>query len=260
MNCFSAYCGNVLTVVAIKARAAGQASLKSRTPQPLQSLVRHEYGLCLMLELFDERLKRFEATLNDKRPEFGAYSEAMAFLDAIYLFSRMLLDSAAGVVRHFYTCNEKCDLPKSFNDLLKKSAKGELPDNLNPVFAGCDTWFPSLKERRDDIVHRYETYLIVFERDHVGKKTPVQFSPSNKTHPILNIDVRGYVGGVMAGYQRFIDALLDHWDTTFPRWYGIAACINARQLGILEGRSGNILWWAYRYGGYRHDSLVVFEP
>jgi hypothetical protein len=77
-----------------------------------------------MLELFDERLKRFEATLNDERPEFGAYSEPMAFLDAIYLLSRMLLDSAAGVVRDFYKYNEKCELPKTFDDMLKKSAKG----------------------------------------------------------------------------------------------------------------------------------------
>jgi hypothetical protein len=43
-----------------------------------------------MLELFDERLKCFEATLNDGRPEFGAYSEAMAFLDAIYLLKIIL--------------------------------------------------------------------------------------------------------------------------------------------------------------------------
>ena len=156
-NSLSAYSGNLRMAMAVKARAAGKPSLEAGIPQPLQSLMRHEYNLCLMLELFDERLKRFEATLNDERPEFGAYSEAMAFLDAIYLLSRMLLDSTAGIVRHFYKCNEKCELPKSFDDMLKKSDKGELSDSLNEVFAGCDTWFPHLKDRRDDIVHHYET-------------------------------------------------------------------------------------------------------
>ncbi|MCX5672066.1 MAG: hypothetical protein NTU94_12180 [Planctomycetota bacterium] len=212
-----------------------------------------------MLELFDERLRRFEAALNDKSSDFGAYPEAMAFLDAIYLISRVLFDSAAGVVRHMYKCNDQCELPKSFNDMLKKSARGELPDNLNLVFAGCDTWFPGFQDRRDDIVHNYETYFIGFDKDPEGKRISVQFSPRNNTHAIPNEDVRAYVGVVMAGYQRFVDALLDHWDTTFRRWYGIVACTNPRHSSVLEGRSGNILWWAYRYGGYRHDSLVV-EP
>lgn len=245
--------------MAVKARAAGKPSSEWGIPQPLQSLMRHEYNLCLMLELFDERLKRFEATLNDERPEFGAYSEAMAFLDAIYLLSRMLLDSAAGVVRHFYKCNEKCELPKSFDDMLKKSAKGKLPDSLNAVFSGCETWFPHLKDRRDDIVHHYETYFIGFEQNSEGKMSTIQFSPRNKTHAIRDEDLRSYMGVVMAGYQRFIDVLLDYWDTTFLRWYGIVTSIDSRQLTILEGRSANILWWAYRYGGYKHDSLVVDE-
>jgi hypothetical protein len=258
-NCLTAYFGNLRMAMAVKAHAAEKPSLEARIPQPLQSLMRHEYNLCLMLELFDERLKRFEATLNEERPEFGAYSEAMAFLDTIYLLSRMLLDSAAGVVRHFYKCNENCELPKSFHDMLKKSAKKELPDSLNPVFADCDTWFPHLKDRRDDIVHHYETYFIGFERNSEGKMTTVQFSPRNKTHAIRGEDLRSYLGVVMAGYQRFIDVLLDYLDTRFLRWYGIVASIKSRQLTILENRSANILWWAYRYGGYKHDNLVVDE-
>ncbi len=243
----------------VKARAMGKPSSELGIPQPLQSLIRHQYNLCLMLGLFDERLTCFEATLGDERPEFGAYSEAMGFLDAIYLISRMLLDSAAGVVRHFYKCNEKRELPKSFNVMFKKSAKGELPDNLNAVFLACETWFPHLKDRRDDIVHDYETYFIGFEQNSEGKIRTIQFSPRNKTQAIRDEDLRSYIGVVMAGYQRFVDALLNHWDTTFLRWYGIVTSINSRQPTILEGRSANILWWAYRYGGYKHDSLVVDE-
>jgi len=241
------------------ARAKGKPSSGLRIPQPLQSLIRHEYNLCLMLELFDERLTRFETTLNSKETDYGAYSEAMGFLDAIYLFSRLLLDSAAGIVRHVYNCNKTRELPKSFDDMLKKSVKGELPNNLNTLFTGCETWFPHLKDRRDDIVHHYETYFIGFGQDSEGKMTTQQFSPRNKTHAIRDEDLRSYIGAVMAGYQRFVDSLLDHWGKMFRRWYGIVASINSRQLTILEGRSANILWWAYRYGGYKNDSMVVNE-
>lgn len=241
------------------ARAKGKPALALTIPQPLQSLIRHEYNLCIMLELFDERLTRFETTLNTEKADYGGYSEAIGFLDAIYLFSRLLLDSAVGIVRHFYNCNKNRELPKSFDGMFKKSLKGELPNNLNTVFLGCETWFPHLKDRRDDIVHHYETYFIGFGRDSEGKITTHQFSPRNKTNAILDEDLRSYIGAVMAGYQRFVDALLDHWDKMFRCWYGIVASINSRTLTILEGRSANILWWAYRHGGYKNDSMVVNE-
>ena len=114
--------------LAARSRAEGKPLMELQIPQPLQSLSRHEYNLCVMLALFDDRLRRFEATIDDERPEFATYSEAMTFLDSIYLFTRMLLDSAAGIVRHYYKSNEKRDLPKSFDELLKKSKQGQLPD------------------------------------------------------------------------------------------------------------------------------------
>jgi len=253
-NCLSAYLGDLKMAMDVYARAAGKPSSRLGIPQPLQSLMRHENNLCLMLWHFDECLKQFEENRND----FGAYAEAMAFLDVIYLISRMLLDVVAGVVKHYYKCNDKCDLPKSFNEMLKWSAKkGKLPDNLDAVFSGCETWFRELRTRRDNIVHHYETYFIVFEQNSKGRKTPMQFSPLNQTPAMNNEDLRAYIGGVMAGYQRFIDALLNHWDTTFQRWYGFGRSPNSRASTILEGRRANILWWAYQYGGYRHDNLVI---
>jgi len=229
-NCLSAYLGDLQTALNTVARATKKPTSGQGTPQPLQSLFRHEGNLCLMLEYFDERLRRFEAN----RQDFGAYFEAMAFLDVIYIISRMLLDVAAGVVRHYYKCNDKCDLPKSFDDMLKWSAKkGKLPDNLNVVFSGCETWFPELKARRDAIVHYYETNFIVFEQNSMGRKTPMQFSPRNQTPAMSNEDLRAYIGGVMAGYQRFIDALLNHWDTTFQRWYGFGRSPNTTTLQAL---------------------------
>ncbi len=94
--------GDWLERMNVKARVEGKSSSGLTVPQPVQSLMRHEFNLCLMIELFDERLTRFERSLKGEKVncDYGAYSEAMAFLDAIYLFSRMLLDSAAGIVRH----------------------------------------------------------------------------------------------------------------------------------------------------------------
>jgi hypothetical protein len=258
-NCLPAYWSNWLIAMDAIARSKGEPALALRIPQPLQSLIRHEYNLCMMLELFDDRLIRFETTLNTGKADYGEYSEAMGFLDAIYLFSRLLLDSTAGIVRHFYSCNKTCELPKSFDGMFKKSVRGELPNGLNTIFLGCKMWFPRLKDRRDDVVHHYETYFIGFERDSGGKMATRQFSPRSKTNAILGEDLRLYIGGVMAGYQLFIDALLDHWDKMFRCWYGIVASINSRTLTILEGRSANILWWAYRYGGYKNDSMLVDE-
>lgn len=258
-NCLQGYVGEWLERMNVKAHAEGKPSSGLEVPQPLQSLMRHELNLCLMLELFDERLTRFERSLNGEKADcdYGAYSEAICFLDAIYFFSRMLLDSAAGIVRHYYNYNNKGhELGKSFDDIYKKSIKGELPNNLNKVFLGCETWFPQLKDRRDDIVHYYETYFIGFVQNPEGGRTAQQFSPRKNSHTIGDEDLRSYIGMVMAGYQRFVDELLDYWDEMFRSWYSVSVF---RYSTIFEGSRANILWWAYRYGGYRNDNMVVSE-
>lgn len=244
----------------VKARVEGRPSSGLTVPQPVQSLMRHKLNLCLMLELFDERLTRFERSLKGEKVncDYGAYSEAIAFLDAIYLFSRILLDSAAGVVRHYYNYNNKdYKLKESFNDLYNKAVDGELPNNLNKMFSECEMWFPQFRNRRVDIVHHYETYFIGIGKNSEGDTTAMQFSPRKKTQKIE--DLRSYIGMVMAGYQRFVDELLDYWDEMFRSWYGIMRSANSRTTTIFEGRSANILWWAYRYGGYRNDNMVVSE-
>ena len=255
-NCLQSYLGEWLHIMDIKARAEGKTSSGLTLPQPVQSLMRHELNLCLMLELFEERLTRFEKSLNGKKEDcdFGAYSEALAFLDAIYFFTRMLLDSVAGIVKHryFYKCDKGRELPKSFSDIY--NVKRELPEKLNKAFSTCESWFPQLKDRRDAIVHDYETYFIGFEKNSEGEMTSIQFSPQKKTPEVK--DLRFYIGMMMAGYQHFIDGLLDYWDEMFLSLYGTSSC---RTQVHLLGRRANILWWAYRYGGYRNDNMIVSE-
>jgi len=253
-NCLQGYLGEWLQRMGVKARAEGKSSSVPTLPQPMQSLMRHELNLCLMLELFEERLTRFEKSLNGKKEDcdFSAYSEALAFLDTIYFFTRMLLDSVAGIVKHrdFYKCDKGRELPKSFSNIYK--AKRELPEKLNKVFSACESWFPQLKDQRDAIVHDYETNFIGFRRNSEGETTSMQFSPQKKTPEVK--DLRSYIGMVMAGYQRFIDGLLDYWDEMFISWYNVSVF---RHSTHLLGRRANILWWAYQYGGYRNDNMVV---
>lgn len=256
-NSIDGYVSQWLEVMNVKARAEGKTSSGLTVPQPVQSLMRHELNLCLMLELFDEHLTRFEKSLNGNKADcdYDAYFKATAFLDAIYLFSRILLDSAAGVVRHCYQCNNRgLELDKSFSKLYKKAVKGKLPNNLNRVFSECEPWFSQFTERRDKIVHYYETHLIGFEMNSEGKAQAMQFSPTGKTEQIE--DLRSYIGMVMAGYQHFVDRLLDYWDEMFIGWYG---CRGGRITSISEGRRANILWWAYKHGGYTNDNMVVSE-
>jgi hypothetical protein len=239
----------------IKARAEGNPSPGLKVPQPAQALMRHELNLCIMLELFDERLTRLERLLGGENADsdFVAYSEAMCFLDSIYFISRTLMDSAAGIVRHYNNINNKGhEIVKSFSDLYKKSLVKELPNNLNKVFSGCEKWFPQLKVRRDAIVHHYETNLIGIGMFANGDTKVTQFSLKDSTDVIE--DLRSYIGMMMAGYQCFIDKLLDYWDEMFIDWYKFK--VN-RVTSILDGRRANILWWAYQYGGYRNDNMVV---
>jgi hypothetical protein len=254
-NCVDSYLGDWLMAVNIKARLERKPSSGLAVPRPVQSLRRHELNVCYMLERFEERLIHFEASLNNdkKDNDFSAYSEAITFLDAIYLFSRILLDSVAGTVRHFHNNNnENQQIKESFNDLYTKAIEGKLPNkNLNTLFAECKTWFPQFKTRRDDIVHYYETYLIGFDRNSEGDTIAMQISPTQKTQME---DLRSYIGMVMAGYQHFIDGLLDYWDEAFKIWYGVNVFRNPT---ILLGQRANILWWACRYGGYRNVNIQI---
>lgn len=115
-------------------------------------------------------------------------------------------------------------------------------------------WFPKFVERRDKIVHYYETHFIGFGKNSEGETKAMQFSPKKKTQEIE--DLRSYIGMVMAGYQCFVDDLLDYWDKMFIDWYNFRV---GRVTSILEGRRANILWWAYKYGEYRNDNMVVSE-
>jgi hypothetical protein len=264
-NCVTGYLSHWQS--AMKAREAVQNSgaFAAGLPQPVKSFTRREYGICLMLELLDDRLKQAEHFVKsidpgqDIGPFSKSYSEAMTFMDTIYILLRSLLDDVSGIIEYFYKSNKIPGIPKSFSELLKKAKAGKTPEDLICILQPCQDWFPKLKKDRDDIVHEYETNLIGFVMDpKKGGWTSIQFS--GKTHGVMEnggVGIRTNLGILLANYQSFIDDLLDLWDRKLLEWYGIVSSPNSRPSTILEGRSGNMLRWAVDYGRYTDKEMII---
>jgi len=185
----------------------------------------------------------------------------MTFTDTIYIFLRSLLDDVSGIIEFFYKSNKMAGIPKSFSDLLKKAKTGQVPEDLIYILQPCQDWFPKLKKYRDDVVHEYETNLIGFVMNpRKGGWTSIQFS--GKTHgdkEKVGVGIRANLGVLLMNYQCFIDDLLDLWDRQSFEWYGIVSSRNSRPSTILQGRSGNMLFWAVDYGGYRDKEMIILR-
>lgn len=218
-----------------------------------------------MLELLDNRLIQMEDHVKDINPDEDfesfskAYTEAMTFMDATYIFLRSLLDDVTGVIEYFYKSNKVAKLPQSFFDLLKKAKAGLVPKELILILQPCQEWFPELKKQRDDILHRYETNLIGFVRNPKKRGwTSIQFSGRDSASMESGgVGIHSNLGVLLAEYQRFIDDLLDLWDKKFMEWYGIVSSRNSRNLSTLVGRSANMLFWASIYGRYTDEEMTI---
>ena len=149
-------------------------------------------------------------------------------------------------------------MTKSFNALLGKARNRKLPEDLLKLLEQPSLWFPEMKRRRDDLEHYYESLLISFKQDKEGKNILGHFSTKGYTSRDYE-DVRDYFGYLLCEYQTFVDNLLDHFDTKFRDWYGIAQGKSGRTSSIMAGCVAIPLWWAYKYGNYRDEDLQVSE-
>ncbi len=191
--------------------------------------------------------------------DLQAYAEARVFLKASYLFFRILLDDVSGIIKYFYNKKEpKVEVKKSFNDLLKKAKNGELPEDLSKLLERSSSWFPEMRKRRGDLEHQYESLLISFKQNGDGKHILGHFSTKGHTSSEYE-DIREYFGFVLCEYQTLIDNLLDHFDTKFRDWYRIVQGKSGRTGSIMSGYVALSLWWAHKYGNYRHKDLQVSE-
>jgi hypothetical protein len=225
-------------------------------PQVLFSLHDNTNDLSVMLSYLDKKLTILEGTPHavGTQIDYQAYSEARSFLKVCYLLVRILFDDIAGVIKHFYDINiPNSGVTKSFDSLLKKAEKETIPKDLSILLKQTIIYFPEMRSRRVDLEHNYESLLVSFRYDEYGKTTLGHFSTKGRTTKEYE-DIRQYFGFILCEYQTLIDDLLDHFDTKFMDWYRFKP---HRDISILVREAGIILWWAYKYGGYRQDNLEV---
>ena len=227
-------------------------------PKTFQAIANKTFDLSVMLRYLDSNLKILE---NNKSPltiDYQAYADAIVFLQASYLFYHILLDTLAGVIAYFYKKNERINLPHSFHDLLKKSKNWDkFPKDLDLILEKAQIWFPEFKERRVDLVHHYESFLIFFKKNESGEYI-LEHSNRSAESKFKNFgEIRKYIGFLLCVYQQLIDDLLDHFDSKFKTWFGVDVDKTIRSSTMMKWNSSNMLWWAVNYGGYKNSDLEL---
>ncbi|KAF5433500.1 hypothetical protein C5S39_01575 [Candidatus Methanophagaceae archaeon] len=229
-------------------------------PKPFHALGENTYELSFMLYYLHSNMLLLEKNETSKIDPM-AYSKARVYLKSVYIFYRILLDTLATVIEYFYKKNEKISLPSSFHSLFNKQKNGQLPDELSSVIQHKLSWFPALMSRRNDLVHHYQSFLILFQKDQKGKTfLDHTYLNSFKTPNRETLgDIRDYVGFLLKSYQELIDSLLNLFDLKFQDWYGIVRGHNSRTETILEGLPGYMLWWASIYGKYQNCNMQIID-
>ena len=252
-NNLSGYIGNWLTMM----KHIKKTQPPIRIPRAIVSYIDNSYDLSLMLSYLDNNLSMLEeTTLTPDQFNYQAYAKARSFLKVCYILLRILLDNISCIIKYFYDYNEpKVGVKESFEELLEKADDRKLPEDLIALLHPSKEWFRQMRERRDDLVHRYESLLISLRQGKQGETILGHFSTKGHTTREYE-DIRKYIGFVLCEYQKLIDNLLDHFDSKFRCWYGFAP---HRDMTIFSDIVDLPLWWAYKYGNYRHKDLHIIE-
>ncbi len=252
-NNLSGYIGNWLTMM----NHLKKTQPPIRIPPEIISYNDNSYDLSLMLSYLDNNLTILEeTTITPEQFNYMAYAKARCFLKVCYLLLRILLDDVSGIIKYFYNQNEPIiEVTKSFNKLLGKAKNGKLPEDLSELLARPITWFPEMRQRRVNLEHYYESMIISIRHGVDGQTVLGHFGTRGRTVKEYE-DIRAYFGFVLCEYQKLIDNLLDHFDSKFRCWYGFAP---HRDMTIFSDIVDLPLWWAYKYGNYRHKDLHIIE-
>lgn len=257
-NDLCAYLGNWKNIMTMMGRMKEEKEEHypvGRLPTPAESYAFNTHDLCVLLFFLDEDLRILEKTplhqFNDQ-----AYAGARVFLKTSFIIFPVILDDLAGIIEYFYNIKEpKVEVKKAFNDLLVKANSARLPQDLARILEQANSWFPEIKVTRDDVIHYYDSILISFKEIQGGGNIVGHFHIGGR-QPYAYEDTRGFLGHIFCEYQKLIDDLLDHFDAKFMEWYNFKP---HRDFSILEGQAGIILWWAHKFGNYRHKDLQTIE-
>lgn len=253
-NVLSTYLGDWAINMRLLRQAKDATAQVKENANVLRAISVGERDINTLLRLIDERLHIIEtrplpSLENIKTFDFTADVETVVLLKALYVDVRIYLDAISGIIRYFY---KKLALPKSFNKLLKKVGTTTLPEDLSQVLLPATNWFKDFKGTRNDLVHNYEDFLLLFNGPTIHHASLSKIN-GNKVFDYGSI--RSSVGELLKNTQALIDRLLDHFDNKFFDWYGFVQSSRSRNKTIFEG--GYILYWAYKYGGYNHAELEV---
>ncbi|MFC1933012.1 hypothetical protein ACFLXU_05230 [Chloroflexota bacterium] len=259
-NDLGAYLGdwkNVMNMMSGMKLDESQNYRVPRIPTPIESFSFDSHDLTVLLAYLHDSLTLLKET---PLSEFNnrAYAEARVFLKTCLIIFPILLDDLSGIIGYFYKNNEKLVLKKSFDKLRKQSKNKGFPEDLSKLLEQTGSWFPEMKDTRDDLIHYYDSILLSFKEIEGDKNIIGHFHIKGRA-PIAYEDTRKYLGLMFCEYQKLIDNLLDHFDTKFQGWYGIVQGKSGRTTTTLQGYAGLPLWWACKYGEYRHRDLVVNE-
>jgi hypothetical protein len=230
------------------------------TPSPVSALHDNEYDLRLTLDYLDSTLRRLEE-VRGVRIDKMAYSESRVFLKSAYIYFRIVLDTLAAIIEAFYKHYEKVHLPSSFHALQSKAKRGDLPTDLSTALISAVRWFPEFRRRRDDLVHHYRSFIILYSKGADGIAVlDHAYAPGAAPPGIQGLGlIREYVGALLRGYQELVNALLDLLDSKSLAWRKLRVSPAGRNSTILEDVSAQMIWWAWKYGGYRHSTLKIHE-
>jgi hypothetical protein len=231
-----------------------------RTPPPVSSLHDNEYDLRLTLSYLDSRLRRLEQA-QGLQIDMMAYSESRVFFKSAYMYLRIALDTIAAIIETFHKHYEKVALPSSFHDLQSKANRGVLPRDLAAALGNAVSWFPEFMRRRDDLVHHYRSFIILYRKGTEGLAVlDHAYAPGTAPPGLQGLGlIRDYVGSLLKGYQELVNSLLDLLDSKSPAWRRMRVFPAGRTSTILDGVSAQMIWWAWKYGGYRHSTLEIDE-
>jgi hypothetical protein len=257
-NCLCTYLSDwMMLIKTIKPQGFEHYDL-TRVPTTFESLSNNTYDLSVVLGHLDLRLRVLEEE-SISQLDFLAYAEARVFLKAFFVFFRILLDNVSGVIEFLYNINQRGEaVTRRFSNLLNNAKKGKLPDDLRKLIEQTDSWFPELTATRDDLVHFYDSLLISIERVDGGKNILGHFN--TKGHAFRgHMNIRAHLGILLSQYQTLIDNLLAHFDDKFRDWHKIQRTESLRNITIMQGYTALPIWWAYKYGGYKHKDLQISE-
>lgn len=255
-NCLTTYLSDWMMMIKMLNNKVPHCYDLNRVPTTFESLSNNTYDLSVVLANLHSRLQLLEEKPLNQLDSL-AYSEARVFLKAFFVFFRILLDNVSGVIEFLYNKNQRGEaVAGSFRDLLKNAEGDKLPANLRSQIIETKSWFYEATDIRDDLVHHYDSFLISIDDVEGGKNILGFFNVKGRTYR-SNISIRLFLGKFLNQYQTFIDNLLDHLDEKFVDWHKTHMGKSSRNITILQGCTAMPIYWAYKYGNYKHPDLLV---